>query len=584
MLLRKYLSSLRGTYIFMVCFGLLMGVVFPFYSWLFFGSKAFSPLYACGCLVAGFTVGTFCYRVIREALKMYVERQLAALRVITGEGAAALTMGGGDELQQLMECNEALMSKVLIMVENVSRLTADITQRHGRLTGEFAAMVSGNEGQARRGQQSLEAVGRMNDFSRDLIREIEEIAARTAERASISAEMSSATDAIDGSVREYSALVMETSDSIDQVALSVRETAANTQALTDSTEQTYHSITSISESILEVRDRTQRSSACSERVMLEAEEGMASMGATIATMREIEGSSKRFVEAITRLSQHTSRVGEFLDVIKDVVTQTGLLSLNASIIAAQAGEQGRAFGVVAEEVRALARRSSASTDEIEELVRNIQRETVAAQHAARQGTERVAEGVRVSESASTALQRIKESAAEASKMGHDIARVTDQQASESRVIIDEAEKNLQRVKRLTAAVMEEENGARVIVKSLERMRRSTQTIAASTEEQARGNRLYMKSVQDDNDKVRMLNESSVQQIQLGDSLRNDVNEVGRLMEANAREARRIMGEIEEINRNLGLIQNEMAIFSRAEVPLPSPRPPAELGIPLGMRY
>src|SRR6266568_5145859 len=108
MYIRKYLSSLRSTYIFMVCFGLLIGAIFPFYSWLFFGALAFAPLYAFGCVTAGFIVGTFCYYIIKEALKLYVERQWLALSRITGEKAAKAAIGGGDELQQLIECNETL--------------------------------------------------------------------------------------------------------------------------------------------------------------------------------------------------------------------------------------------------------------------------------------------------------------------------------------------------------------------------------------------------------------------------------------------------------------------------------------------
>ena len=102
---------------------------------------------------------------------------------------------------------------------------------------------------------------------------------------------------------------------------------------------------------------------------------MEAMTATIAAMLQIEQNNDQSVDAIKRLSHHSLRVGEFLKVIKDVVAQTNLLSLNASIIAAQAGEQGKSFAVVAEEVRALAQRTSASTSEIEELVRNIQTET-----------------------------------------------------------------------------------------------------------------------------------------------------------------------------------------------------------------
>ncbi|MCM2359563.1 MAG: methyl-accepting chemotaxis protein [Geobacteraceae bacterium] len=560
MYFRKYLSSLRSTYIFMVCFGLLIGALFPFYSWLFFGARAFAPLYAIGCVTAGFIVGTFCYFIIKEALKLYVERQWHALTRITGEEAARAAVGTGDELQQLIECNDTLLNRVFVMVENVSRLAADISSRHDRLTSEFSRTVTGNESQAAREKETLKAVDEMNAFFNDLLKEIEEIAARTDERASISTEMSATTDAIALNIKEYSASVMETSASIEEMALSIRETTTNIEALTASTEQTYNSINQIGASITNVRDNAQRTSECSEKVRIQAQDGMAAMTATIAAMLEIERNSDRSVDAIQRLSLHSLRVGDFLEIIKEVVAQTNLLSLNASIIAAQAGERGRAFSVVAEEVRALAQRTSASTSEIEELVRNIQEETAAAEKAVTQGKEKVAEGVKISGGADEALHRIEESAAEASRMVQRIAAATDEQASGSRLITGEAEKNLTRVKQFTRAIQEEEKGAGLIVKTLEHMRGLAQKITTSTEEQARGNRLYMKSVLEDNDKVKGLRETCIQQIMMGDVLRNDVTEVDRLIEANAREARRIMAEIETNNELIGSIQRELATF------------------------
>jgi len=564
MFFRKYLSSLRSTYIFMVCFGLLIGAVFPFYSWLFFGAKAFAPLYVFGCIAAGFIVGSFCYMVIKEALRLYVEQQLKTLGKITGETSSLVALGNEDELQQLMECNEALMNRVLVMVENVSRLAADISSRHDLLTTDFSETVNSNERQAAREKETIRAVDDMNAFFRDLLMEIQDIASRTDERASISTEMSAATDAIALSIQEYSCSVMETSTSIQEMALSIKETSENIDALTASTEQTYNSINSIGTSIIDIRDNARRTSDCSDKVRLQAAGGMDAMTATIAAMVEIEKNSDRSVDAINRLSRHSLRVGEFLDVIKEVVSQTNLLSLNASIIAAQAGERGKAFAVVAEEVRALAKRTSASTDEIEELVSNIQKETVAAERAAQQGKDKVAEGVKVSGKADEALHRIEESAAEASSMVQQIAAATDEQASGSRLITEEAEKNLARVKQFSRAILEEESGAQLIVRSLERMRGLSEKITLSTDEQARGNRLYMKSVQEDNDKVKRLKETCMEQIAIGEVLRNDVREVDRLIQGTADEAKKMLGEIETINNLIRAMHSEMATFRQQQ--------------------
>jgi methyl-accepting chemotaxis protein len=560
MFFRKHLSSLRSTHIFMVCFGLLIGAIFPFYSWLFFGAAAFAPLYAIGCVTAGFIVGTFCYQIIKETLKLYVERQWLALARITGEEAAKAALGAGDELQQLIECNDTLMNRVFMMVENISRLTSDISSRHDRLTSEFGKSVSGNEKQLDKEKETLKAVDEMNLFFNDLLKEIEDIAARTDERASISTEMSATTDAIAQNIKDYSSSVLDTSTSIEEMALSIKGTASNIEALTTSTEQTYNSINRIGTSITNVRDNAQRTSESSEKVRMQAQEGMEAMTATIAAMLEIEKNSDYSVDAIKRLSTHSLRVGEFLKIIKDVVAQTNLLSLNASIIAAQAGERGKSFAVVAEEVRALAQRTSASTSEIEELVKNIQEETAAAEKAVTLGKEKVAEGVKISGRADEALHRIEESAAESCRMVQKIAAATDEQALGSRMITEEAEKNLSRVKQFTKAIQEEETGAGLIVKSLEHMRRLSQKITTSTEEQARGNRLYMRSVLEDNDKVKLLRDTCIQQIMMGDVLRNDVTEVDCLIEANATEAKRIMTEIEIINDLIGTIQQDLATF------------------------
>uniref|UniRef100_C6E1K2 Methyl-accepting chemotaxis sensory transducer n=1 Tax=Geobacter sp. (strain M21) TaxID=443144 RepID=C6E1K2_GEOSM len=562
MFFRKYLSSLRSTYIFMVCFGLLMGVVFPFYSWLFFGGKAFAPLYVFGCIAAGFIVGSFCYQIIKEALRLYVEHQLQTLYRITNDASAKVGLGQGDELKQLMECNEALMNRVLVMVENVSRLAADISDRQGRLTSDFSRTVDNNVQQAAKEKETIRAIDDMNAFFKDLLREIKDIASRTAERASISTQMSAATDAIALSIQEYSASVMETSGSIEEMAASIKGTSTNIEALTASTEQTYNSINGIGDSIVDIRDNARRTSDCSDKVRVQAVEGMDAMAATIAAMGEIEDHSDRSVNAIKRLSSHSLRVGEFLDVIKEVVSQTNLLSLNASIIAAQAGDRGKAFAVVAEEVRGLAKRTSASTDEIEELVINIQKETVAAETAARLGKEKVAEGVKVSEKADAALHRIEESAAEASRMVQQIAAATDEQAFGSRLITEEAEKNLSRVKQFSRAIQEEEAGAQLIVRSLDRMRDLSEKITISTDEQARGNRLYLMSVQDDNNKVKRLKETCMEQIAIGEMLRNDVAEVDQLIEGTAEEAKKMLGEIETISNLINDMHREMESFRK----------------------
>ena len=558
--LRTYLSSLRSTYYFMLSFGLLMGLVFPFYSALFFGARAFTPLYVIGCLVAGVLVGSFCYYIIKQVMKIYLERQWQALSRLSTSDCDAVLTGKGDELNALMGCYDTMLEKVFSMVKNISILMDRSAPLNRHLQEKSLTMVTGNEQQAAKEEETLRAVEEMNTFLNVLIREIEELAVRTDERASISTEMSATTDTIAENIKDYSSAVLETSASIEEMAVSIRQSADNIEALAVSTEQTSSSITQISAAISNVRDNAQRTAECSEGVRKQAVDGLQSMASTVKAMNAIEKSTEESYEAIHRLSVHSARIGSFLEVIQEVVEQTNLLSLNASIIAAQAGERGKAFAVVAEEVRSLAHRTAQSAREIDDLVKDIQKETAAVQSSVAQGKERIKEGVKISALTNEALVRIEAGAEEASSMVQKIATATVEQAAGSRLITDEAAKNLDRAKQVTRATQEQERGISMIVKALEQMRLLSQKITNSAQEQSRGNRLYLKSVLEDNEKVKRLRDTSIQQIMMGDVLLNYVREAGRLIESNAALAKQNMEEIESITGLNDKLQKELSPF------------------------
>lgn len=378
---------------------------------------------------------------------------------------------------------------------------------------------------------------RLNSAFSLIIVEIDELSGRTEDRASISTQMSATTDAIAENINQYSSFVLETSSSIEQMARATRETAENIKALSLSTEQTVSSINAISKSQATVRDSSERSASVSESVRIQAQHGLRSMSATMKAMQEIARSNDESFDSINRLSRHSARVGEFLSVIQEVVEQTNLLSLNASIIAAQAGTRGRAFAVVAEEVRSLARRTSASTKEIEELVRNIQKETASVQRSITQGKDKVQEGVKISGIANEALVVIDKSAEDAFKMVSRIAVETTEQTASINRMTEESEKNLERVQQITIATEHQQQGSTIIVKNLEHMRELAHRINSSAQEQAKGNRLYLKSVMEDNDRTRELKNEATMNIALAKQAVEAVSGVETLIVSNAAESR-----------------------------------------------
>ena len=515
---------------------------------LFVAAVAGSLLLAAGC--GGLAVGAVIATAVATALisARYLAAAIAEIRADQARVVASLQLSEDvsavyaehDDVGAILSFDEIIIKTVESRRKERLHLLDQVVAAEEQLKLIINNMITGDNQEVAQVRDAVVAMESMKNAFSTVIAEIDDLSGRTEERASISAEMSAATDAIAENINQYSSFVHETSTSIEDMARAARDTADNIRGLSISTEQTASAIHQISASQSNVRENSERGAAASGSVRDQAQQGLDSMAATMQAMQEIVRSSNESFASINRLSRYSVRVGEFLNVIQEVVEQTNLLSLNASIIAAQAGERGKAFAVVAEEVRSLARRTSASTKEIEELVRNIQNETAAVQRSVSLGRDKVTEGVKISSRANDALATIDKSAEEASRMVAHIAAETAEQSVGIQRITEESEKNLERVRQITMATEQQQEGTNQILNNLEHMRKLAQRINSSAQEQAKGNRLYLKSVMDDNNRTRALKEGAAGQIAAVDQAVDAVQKVNALIDSNAADSIRIM--------------------------------------------
>lgn len=160
-----------------------------------------------------------------------------------------------------------------------------------------------------------------------------------------------------------------------------------------------------------------------------ARQGGAVMQSTIASITDIRGEIANTAEVIRRLESDSGRIGKVLEVIRGIAEQTNLLALNAAIEAARAGEQGRGFAVVADEVRHLAQRTAESTAEINQIIDTVQMGALNAVRAIESGQQRSEQGVTQVTEAGAMLQRITEAVEAIRDMNQQIATAAEEQTS-----------------------------------------------------------------------------------------------------------------------------------------------------------
>ena len=235
-------------------------------------------------------------------------------------------------------------------------------------------------------------------------------------------------DSVNYTVEELRSLVAQVQSTVARVTDTTSQVEqTSTELLAASTEQlreireTGESVLQMAGRINDVSAQAQETAAVARQSLLAAETGRTAVNDTIGGMNSIRDQIQETSKRIKRLGESSQEIGEITELISDITEQTNVLALNAAIQAASAGEAGRGFSVVAEEVQRLAERSGDATRQIAAIVRTIQTDTQDAVAAMERSTQGVVEGARLSDAAGTALADIDRVTRELSEL---IARIS----------------------------------------------------------------------------------------------------------------------------------------------------------------
>ena len=215
----------------------------------------------------------------------------------------------------------------------------------------------------------------------------------------------------------------------EQISCGASQSAERSRIQFDQTTQVATAMQEMSATVAQVSENSNRAADDARQAADTARHGGAIVDETLAKMSAIAASVGGTAEKMRELGKSSDQIGRIIGVIDDIADQTNLLALNAAIEAARAGEQGRGFAVVADEVRKLAERTTTATKEISQMIKNIQEETRTAVSAMEEGTRQVEAGVKSTAQAGDSLKEIIQMAEQVGEKIRHIATAGTQQAS-----------------------------------------------------------------------------------------------------------------------------------------------------------
>lgn len=507
-------------------------------------------------LVSGLLLlGVVLSLMLRKTVISPIKQIESATKMLTeGDLSFPVDIRSKDEIGRLSKDLKKAISEIGNIILRIRELTERATVTTMNIEDESKKVFDGVKLETEAIGNISSSIEEMNASMGEIADSVAGLSSSAEQSAAAVNEMVSTTDEIAKSTIDISAALDTSSSSMEEISATIREVARNAEELSLSAEETLSAAEEINASIREVESNIKEAARLSEKVTLDASGfGMEAINKTIDGMAVIKDTVEKTAESIKALGGRSEEIGNILNVIDDITEQTTLLALNAAILAAQAGEHGKGFSVVAEEIKALAERTATSTKEIASLIQAVQSEVRASVRAAEEGLKTVQEGSRLSREAREALKKIVESSQKSSEMASSIERSTSEQARGVRLVTDAMEKVRDMVAQIARATSEQTKGVGLIVKEIEKIRDLSRHLKNATIEQSKGGKQISEAVEDVSVRIQEISRAVSEQKAGSDQIVSALDKIKDIPLENK-------SRIYNVLRNLKSLLNETAVL------------------------
>ncbi len=380
-----------------------------------------------------------------------------------------------DEMSTSLRGTVGQVMKTVTRVDQAAEGISSIAQDVSRVTAD----------QLQDSIQATEAVGNITLKANGITAAADQLTVSVKESTSAALEIKSVSEGLNDHTVVLSGKVADSEAAIEQMVPRIQEVTSTTEQLTSAVGEAMSSVEMLTQQIGQIETNALETARLSTTVTDAAERGRDRVDKTIEGMHAIANATETVQRVIEALCSRIDDIGHIVDVIDDVADETSLLALNASIISAQAGEHGRAFSIVSEEIKGLANRVTSNTKEIASLVHDLQTESANAIHVIGEGVSHVESGVALSVEAGATLQEITQSADASGKQVESIVSSVHEHRGSARRAVELMERVGLDAEAIKQANAEFAVGTDVVHSASAGVGELTQQVKTTTEEQER---------------------------------------------------------------------------------------------------